>query len=86
MEVMIPNAAIRNLIREDKIHQVYSIMQTGQSKFGMQTLNQCLYDLYIKKQITYDDCIGRSSNPDELIQQLGRSGLASSQTVQKEYR
>jgi twitching motility protein PilT len=86
MEVMIPNAAIRNLIREDKIHQIYSIMQTGQSKFGMQTLNQSLYDLFVKKHISYEDCIGRSSNADELIQMLGRSGLAGAQTVQKDYR
>ncbi len=41
LEVMIPNAAIRNLIREDKIHQIYSQMQVGQAKFGMQTMNQC---------------------------------------------
>jgi twitching motility protein PilT len=86
LEVMIPNAAIRNLIREDKIHQIYSIMQTGQSKFGMQTLNQSLYELYIKKLITYEDCIGRSSVVDELIHMLGRSGLAGAQTAQKEYR
>jgi twitching motility protein PilT len=86
LEVMIPNPAIRNLIREDKIHQIYSIMQTGQSKFGMQTLNQSLYDLYVKKQITYEDCVGRSSNVEELIQMLSRSGLAGTQTVQKEYR
>jgi twitching motility protein PilT len=86
MEVMIPNAAIRNLIREDKIHQIYSIMQTGQAKFGMQTLNQSLYDLYIKKHISYEDSVGRSSNPDELIQMLGRSGLTSSQPTPKDYR
>jgi twitching motility protein PilT len=86
LEVMIPNAAIRNLIREDKIHQVYSIMQTGQAKFGMQTLNQSLYELYVKKLITYEDCVGRSSNADELIQMLGRSGLAAAQTTPKEYR
>jgi twitching motility protein PilT len=86
LEVIIPNTAIRSLIRDDKIHQVYSIMQTGQSKFGMQTLNQNLYDLYVKKQISYEDCIGRSSNADELIQMLGRSGLASAQMTQKEYR
>ncbi len=86
LEVLVPNSAIRNLIREDKIHQIYSTMQTGQSKFGMQTLNQSLYDLYVKKQISYDDCIGRSSVVEELIQMLGRSGLAGSQTVQKEYR
>jgi twitching motility protein PilT len=86
LEVMIPNAAIRNLIREDKIQQIYSQMQTGQSKFGMQTLNQSLYELYVKKTISYEDCVGRSSNPDELVQMLSRSGLAAAQTVQKEYR
>ena len=86
MEVMVPNAAIRNLIREDKIQQIYSIMQTGQAKFGMQTLNQSLYELYVKKVISYEDCIGRTSNMDELIQMLGRSGLAGAQVVQKEYR
>jgi len=48
VEVMIPNAAIRNLIREDKSHQVYSQMQVGQSKYGMQTMNQSLVDLYKK--------------------------------------
>jgi twitching motility protein PilT len=85
LEVMVPNAAIRNLIREDKVHQIYSIMQTGQSKFGMQTLNQSLYELYIRKMITHEDCVGRSSVPDELIQMLGRSGL-SSQASQKDYR
>jgi twitching motility protein PilT len=83
---MVPNAAIRNLIREDKIQQIYSIMQTGQSKYGMLTLNQSLYELYVKKLISYEDCVGRSSNVDELVQMLGRSGLASGQTVQKEYR
>jgi twitching motility protein PilT len=86
LEIMIPNTAIRSLIRDDKIHQVYSIMQTGQTKFGMQTLNQNLYELYVKKLISYDDCIGRSSNVDELVQMLGRSGLASAQVTQKEYR
>ncbi len=86
LEIMVPNAAIRNLIREDKVHQVYSIMQTGQSKFGMQTLNQSLYDLYVKRQISYEDCIGRSSNPEELIPMLGRSGLAGAQTAPREYR
>ena len=45
LEVMIPNAAIRNLIREDKLHQIYSQMQLGQAKFGMQTMNQALCDL-----------------------------------------
>src|SRR5512134_2724798 len=52
IELMVPNPAIRNLIREDKIHQLYSTMQTGQAKFGMQTFNQALATLYFKKQIT----------------------------------
>jgi twitching motility protein PilT len=65
-EVMVPNPAIRNLIREDKIHQIYSQMQIGQTKFGMQTLNQCLCQLYLRKQITLEDALGRSSDLDEL--------------------
>jgi twitching motility protein PilT len=78
LEVMIPNAAIRNLIREDKVHQIYSAMQTGQGKFGMQTMNQSLYELYTKRQISYEDAIGRSSQTDELIAMIGRAGGAPS--------
>jgi twitching motility protein PilT len=66
-EVMIPNAAIRNLIREDKLHQIYSQMQIGQSKFGMQTMNQALYDLFaVKRLITLEEAMARSSDQDEL--------------------
>jgi len=65
-EVMVPNAAIRNLIREDKLHQIYSQMQIGQSKFGMQTLNQSLCDLYLRKVISLDEALGHSSELDEL--------------------
>ncbi len=61
MEVLVPNSAIRNLIREDKIHQVYSMMQTGQDKYGMQTFNQSLASLYFKKQITLEMATARSS-------------------------
>ncbi len=70
VEVMVPNPAIRNLIREDKVHQIYSQMQVGQSKFGMQTMNQSLYMLYSKKLITLDEAIGRSSDVDELRSML----------------
>ena len=70
IEVLIPNPAIRNLIREDKIHQIYSTMQTGQSKFGMQTMNQSLIELYSKGHISYEDAIGRSAVPEELIAML----------------
>ena len=81
MEILVPNAAIRNLIREDKIHQVYSAMQSGQDKFGMQTLNQALSSLYFEKQITLEVAIGRSSNPEELQEMINRGarGLAGTQ-------
>ena len=66
VEVMVPNPAIRNLIREDKVHQIYSQMQIGQEKFGMQTMNQSLAELYLKRLITYEDAMGRSSDQVEL--------------------
>src|SRR4026209_353011 len=66
LEILVPNAAIRNLIREDKIHQIYSMMQTGQDKFGMQTFNQALATAFHKKQISLDVAMQRSSNADEL--------------------
>ncbi|HXD31576.1 MAG TPA: type IV pilus twitching motility protein PilT [Pyrinomonadaceae bacterium] len=76
LEVMIPNAAIRNLIREDKVHQIYSMMQTGQDKYGMQTFNQALATAYHKRQITLDCALQRSSNTDELKELIERgSGL-----------
>src|SRR5690349_2885874 len=72
MEILVPNSAIRNLIREDKVHQIYSTMQTGQDKFGMQTFNQSLATLYFKKQITLELAIARSSNADELQDLISR--------------
>lgn len=66
VEVLSPNPAIRNLIREDKVHQIYSQQQIGQEKWKMQTLNQSLGDLYLRKLITYDDAISKSQEPDEL--------------------
>ena len=76
LEVMVPNAAIRNLIREDKVHQVYSQMQVGQSKFGMQTFNQSLAALFSKKLITLEEALGRSSDPEELKNILAGSAAA----------
>jgi twitching motility protein PilT len=76
LEVMIPNSAIRNLIREDKVHQIYSMMQTGQDKYGMQTFNQTLATLYHRRQISLDTALQRSSNTDELKELIERgSGL-----------
>ncbi len=68
LEIMVPNPAIRNLIREDKIHQIYSQMQIGQDKFAMQTLNQSLFLLAHSRQITEEDAMARSQDLDELRQ------------------
>jgi twitching motility protein PilT len=73
-EILMPNAAVRNLIRENKIHQIYSAMQTGQDKYGMQTLNQSLASLYLDRKIAYEECMSRSSNQEELLDILKRSG------------
>lgn len=79
LEILIPNAAIRNLIREDKIHQIYSMMQTGQDKFGMQTFNQALATLVHKRVISLEVAMQRTSNADELKELIDRgSGLNSS--------
>lgn len=74
VEIMIPNAAIRNLIREDKVHQIYSQMQIGQAKFGMQTMNQSLLSLYQRGLISLEETLGRSPGPEELKQMLANSG------------
>ena len=70
LEIMVPNPAIRNLIREDKIHQIYSQMQVGQAKFGMLTMNQSLVTLFQKKLITFDDVMGYSTDVEELKNML----------------
>jgi twitching motility protein PilT len=69
---MVPNAAIRNLIREDKIHQIYSAMQVGQEKFGMQTMNQSLASLYQRRMISMETAMSRSSDLDELRNMIGQ--------------
>ncbi|MBA2620830.1 MAG: type IV pilus twitching motility protein PilT [Acidobacteria bacterium] len=79
LEILVPNSAIRNLIRDDKIHQVYSMMQTGQDKFGMQTFNQALASLYQKRLISLDAAMARSSNADELKDLIER-GAGVNQT------
>jgi twitching motility protein PilT len=82
MEILVPNSAIRNLIREDKIHQIYSMMQTGQAQFGMQTFNQSLASLYFKKQISLTTALSHSSNPDELQEMINRgAGLINQPTA-----
>jgi twitching motility protein PilT len=70
LEVLIPNAAVRNLIREGKIHQIYSQMQVGQNKFGMQTLNQALIELYNRRVITLEEAQSRTTEPEEFQMML----------------
>jgi twitching motility protein PilT len=72
LEIMVPTPAIRNLIRDDKIHQIYGAMQAGQEKLGMQTVNQSLASLYMKRQITLETAMGASSLRDELQDMINR--------------
>jgi len=72
LEIMVPTPAIRNLIRDDKIHQIYGAMQTGQEKLGMQTSNQSLASLHQKRLITLEMAMGASSNKDELQDMINR--------------
>jgi twitching motility protein PilT len=72
LEILVPTSAIRNLIRDDKIHQIYGAMQTGQEKAGMQTANQSLASLYQRRLITLDAAMNSSSNKDELQDMINR--------------
>ncbi len=84
LELMIPNSAIRNLIREDKVHQIYSQMQIGQDKFGMQTMNQSLADLYMRRLLTLDDAMSRSQDHDELRNLIANPGSMPLQRRRRE--
>jgi twitching motility protein PilT len=75
-EVLIPTPAIRNLIREDKAHQIYSMMQTGQTKFKMITMNQSLFDLYKRGELSHEDALAKSTMPDELLNMMQKSSSA----------
>jgi twitching motility protein PilT len=72
LEIMVPTPAIRNLIRDDKVHQIYSAMQAGQERLGMQTMNQSLATLYLSGQITIETAMGTSSLKDELTEMISR--------------
>jgi twitching motility protein PilT len=73
-EILVITPAIRALIRDDKVHQIYSLMQSGK-KFGMQTLNDALYQLYVSREVTEDEVLRVSSDPNELLRMLGREAL-----------
>ncbi len=72
MEILVPTPAIRNLIRDDKVHQIYSAMQAGQEKLGMQTMNQSLATLVQRRQITLETALGASSLKEELMDLVNR--------------
>ena len=72
LEILVPTPAIRNLIRDDKIHQIYGVMQAGQEKLGMQTANQSLASLYMRRLITIETALTASSNRDELQDMINR--------------
>jgi len=70
-EIMVATPAIRALIRDEKIHQIYSAMQSGK-KFGMQTMNDSLYQLYMAREVTEDDCLRVSGDPNEFLRMIGQ--------------
>jgi len=72
LEILIPTPAIRNLIRDDKVHQIYGAMQVGQERLGMQTANQSLATLYMRRVITLDTALAASSLKDELQEMINR--------------
>ena len=74
-EVLVVTPAIRALIRDDKVHQIYSSMQVGK-KFGMQTLNDALYTLYMAREIGLDDALRVTSSPDEFLRMIGKEPTA----------
>lgn len=73
-EILIVNAAVRNLIREEKVHQIYSIMQTG-TEYGMRTMNQSLAELYQKQLVTYNEIFARTTDPKDLQRLVTAKGI-----------
>jgi len=84
-EIMLPTSAVRNLIREDKVHQIYSSMQTAQEKTGMQTFNQSLAVLYFKRLVTHELAMSVSHNPGELSEIINRGPQSLSPVLFKVY-
>ena len=71
-EILVVTPAVRALIRDDKIHQIYSTMQSGK-KYGMQTMNDALYSLYMNREVALDDCLRASHDPNEFLRMIGQS-------------
>ncbi|MEY2733810.1 MAG: hypothetical protein RL340_869 [Gemmatimonadota bacterium] len=73
-EILVVTPAIRALIRDDKVHQIYSMMQSGK-KHGMQTLNDALYQHYLAKEVTEEECLRVTSDPNEFLRMIGKTGI-----------
>ena len=73
-EIMVATPAIRSVIRDDKVHQIYSLMQAGK-KHGMQTMNDGLYQAYMSREVTKDDCLRVSSSPAEFLRAIGETPM-----------
>jgi twitching motility protein PilT len=73
-EIMVATPAIRALIRDEKIHQIYSAMQAGK-KFGMQTMNDSLYQLWMNREVVEDECLRVSGDPNEFLRMIGQKPL-----------
>ncbi len=79
-EVMVPNVAIRNMIRDEKVHMIYNAMQAGQSKSGMKTMNQCLLDLFLENKIDYEMVFRRCTDLDEMTAMMVKAGIDPPET------
>jgi twitching motility protein PilT len=74
-EILVVTPSIRALIRDDKVHQIYSMMQAGK-KFGSQTLNDALYQLYMAREVAEDECLRVSGDPNEFLRMIGKAPLS----------
>ena len=74
-EILVCTPAVRALIRDDKIHQIYSTMQSGK-KFGMQTMNDALYALYMSRDVAEEECLRASHDPNEFLLMIGKAAEA----------
>jgi len=81
-EILVVTQAIRALIRDDKIHQIYSSMQSGK-KHGMQTLNDSLYALYVSRDVSEEECLRVSGDPNEFLRMIGKSPAEADTTPSK---
>jgi twitching motility protein PilT len=73
-EILVVTPAIRSMIRDDKIHQIYSSMQAGK-KYGMQTMNDALYALYMAREVDEEECLRVSGDPNEFLRMIGKSPI-----------